>query len=185
MNTCTVCRHDDRDAIDKALIAGQAVRHIAAQYGLTPTSLQRHKVHIGPRLARALKREEAAVEATIEAHVAEEIASGNDLVADLRALIRQAQEIAVEARSTKQLSVAVQCIDKQSKVLELVARLTGQLDEGTRVNILVQEREQREAAQVMDLQRLTLDERIELERLLEKASGADQTVAIAQSEHRL
>jgi hypothetical protein len=49
----------------------------------------------------------------------------------LRALIIEAREIAAEARRTKTLAVAMAGIDKQTRVLELVTRLTRQLDEGT------------------------------------------------------
>jgi hypothetical protein len=53
-------------------------------------------------------------------------------------------------------------IDKQTRVLELVTRLTLQLDEGTRVNVLIQEREQREARSLIDLRQLTIQERLTL-----------------------
>jgi hypothetical protein len=39
-----------------------------------------------------------------------------------------------------------------TRICELIAKLTGQLNEGTRVNVLIAERDQREAAQTADLQ---------------------------------
>lgn len=41
--TCTVCRHDHRQEINRALITGQPLRHIAAQFRLSASALQRHK----------------------------------------------------------------------------------------------------------------------------------------------
>ena len=89
----------------------------------------------------------------------------------LRKLITEAQDIAREARRTRNLSVAMAGIDRQTRVLELIARLTGELDESARVNVLIAERQAAEAGQVTDLARLTVEERIQLEALLSKARG--------------
>jgi len=62
-------------------------------------------------------------------------------------------------------------VREMGRIIELVAKLTGQLDESTRVNVLIAERDQREAKQAVDLQRLTLEERLELQRLLAKAQA--------------
>jgi hypothetical protein len=40
---CTICDHPTRDAIDQALIAGQALRDIAGHYHLSKSALARHK----------------------------------------------------------------------------------------------------------------------------------------------
>ena len=108
-----------------------------------------------------------------------EVITSDSLVTQLRKLISEAQGIAKEARRTRNLSVAMSGIDKQSRVLELIAKLTGQLDESARVNVLVQEREQREAGQATDLARLTVEERIQLEALLAKVRGSDDAVEVA------
>ena len=39
---CTVCTHPEADAINAALEAGQTLRALAAQYGLSDSSLDRH-----------------------------------------------------------------------------------------------------------------------------------------------
>src|SRR6516164_9108315 len=43
--TCTVCRSKKRREIDAALIAGQPLRDIARQYGLSKDSASRHRSH--------------------------------------------------------------------------------------------------------------------------------------------
>jgi hypothetical protein len=83
----------------------------------------------------------------------------------------KAQSIAQQARRSRQLGVAMAGIYRQARVPELIAKLTGQLDESARVAVLIQEREDREKAQIMRLERLTLDERVELAGLLTKAEG--------------
>jgi len=70
----------------------------------------------------------------------------------------------------------MQGIDRQTRVLELIARLTGELDESMRVNMLIAQRQAAEAAQVTDLARLTVEERVQLEALLTKARGGDGAI---------
>jgi hypothetical protein len=119
------------------------------------------------------KKREAEIERQAD-EVADVVAS-DGLVAQLRDLIAEARSIGKQARRSRNLSVAMTGIDRQARVLEPIAKLTGQLDESTRVNVLIAQREEREKAQVMQLQRLTLDERVELARLLKKAGNdADQ-----------
>ena len=62
--------------------------------------------------------------------------------------------------------------------MKVLAQLTGELDESTCVNVLIAEREQREAAQAADLAWLSLEERLVLARLLSKASGAHSLDAL-------
>ena len=76
----------------------------------------------------------------------------------------------------------MQGIDRQTRVLELIARLTGELDESTRLNVLVAQRQAAEATQVTDLARLTAEERIQLEALLRKARGLDAVEVLVAPE---
>ncbi len=41
--TCTICRHDNRDEIDRDLMAGKPYRAIAEQNSTSPAVLGRHK----------------------------------------------------------------------------------------------------------------------------------------------
>src|SRR5215210_127365 len=40
---CTICQHPEREAINKALVANEPFRHIAARFGTSTSALQRHK----------------------------------------------------------------------------------------------------------------------------------------------
>jgi hypothetical protein len=54
-NTCTICRHAERDAINAALIAQEPYRRIAARTGTTPSALRRHKAaHLPVMLTKAV-----------------------------------------------------------------------------------------------------------------------------------
>jgi hypothetical protein len=69
-----------------------------------------------------------------------------------------------------------------ARVHELLAKLTGQLDESTRVNVLVAQQRQRDSEQELMLQRLTIAERLELRRLIAKAQEFSGTSLAPQPE---
>ncbi len=58
--TCSICRHEDRDAIDAALMRGESLRDIATRFETTPSSLQRHKDsgHIQEKVQQAVAERE-------------------------------------------------------------------------------------------------------------------------------
>jgi len=42
---CSVCQHDEREAIDLALKGGATIRAVAGQFGLSKTAVDRHRNH--------------------------------------------------------------------------------------------------------------------------------------------
>ncbi len=57
---CTVCSHERRAAIDRALVEGRPIRRIAAEFGVAESSLHRHRGHIAAAVeAEAKGRAEA------------------------------------------------------------------------------------------------------------------------------
>src|SRR5690349_24836446 len=59
--TCTICRHEQRQEIDKALIAGTAFRNIAERFGTSVAALHRHKQeHVPENLVKAREAREVA-----------------------------------------------------------------------------------------------------------------------------
>lgn len=44
--SCGVCKHPEREAIDKALQNGRSLRDIETEFGISKSSLSRHKQHI-------------------------------------------------------------------------------------------------------------------------------------------
>lgn len=74
--TCSVCSHAKRAEIEAALLAGESFRHIAAQYAVSTSALQRHKAsHLPAHLARA---QDAA-----------DVAQADDVMAQLRLLFKR------------------------------------------------------------------------------------------------
>lgn len=168
--TCTICSHIQREAIDKDILAGKGMRNIAARYRVASTSVQRHKVK-----CTSTALEKAAEEQTWT------------ITGQMRDLcFRAARTLEKAEKSGKVRDVSIASREARETLMAL-AKLTGELDESTRVNVLIQEREQREAGAATDLRRLTVEERLTLAELLAKAKGADEpesplTSAVAMPE---
>lgn len=124
MTQCTVCRHEDREAIDGALASGQPYRSLAERYDLTKDALARHRrAHLSP---------------AIKATQAEREAKGAATAADrVEALYLRAERVLEAAEDAGAASVSLQAIRELRQCVELLARITGELDERpVTVNVL-------------------------------------------------
>lgn len=120
--TCTICNHPQRDAIDLALLAGEAYRHIAARFDTSTASLQRHKDHLPGQLAKA--------------HEAAEVVKAGTLLDRLKELNSDTREILRETRKAGNNDLALKAIARVEKQLELEGKLLGELQpEGTTINV--------------------------------------------------
>jgi hypothetical protein len=121
---CTVCRHPDCDTIDAALVAGTTFRSIAIRFDLSEGALKRHKAeHLPAALAAA--------------QAAAEVAHGDDLLAQLRALQETTLRLLERAESAGKLTAAVLAVGQARQNIELLAKLVGELAQEGTVNILV------------------------------------------------
>lgn len=113
--TCTICRHKERDAIDLALLEGQPLRDIARQFNVSRAALDRHKDHLPGQL--------------VKAHEAAEIASAGTLLDRLRQLNDETRAILAETREIKNHDLSLKALARLEKQLELEAKLLGELKE--------------------------------------------------------
>jgi hypothetical protein len=123
---CTICVHPERLDIEAALVAGEPCPAIAALYRVSEDALLRHKQnHLPAHLAKA---QEAA-----------EVVQADGLLARLLSLNGETMEILKEAREgkVKDNELALKAIARAEKQLELQAKLLGELNDGTTVNVLV------------------------------------------------
>ncbi len=121
---CTVCDHPDRSSIDAALVERQPYRNISQRFRLSATSLHRHaQNHVPAALARARQ--------------AQEMAHGDDLLAQVEGLRDRAMGVMDRAEAAEDLPAAVSAIREARGCVELLARLVGELREGTQVNIMM------------------------------------------------
>jgi len=122
--SCTVCTHKSRAEIDRALVAGEAFRHIAARFDTSTGALQRHKAdHLPVTLVKAQE--------------AEEVAQADALLDQVRDLQARGLAILGKAEAAGELRTALAAIREARGNLKLLAKLLGELDERPQVNVLV------------------------------------------------
>ena len=115
---CTICAHEDRKAIDEALVVGTPVRAIALRYGVERTSLGRHlHHHVSPALARVVtkrqeKREERAARSLLER---------------MEGLIERTERLLSAAETSGAVGQALASIAQLWKGYELLGKLTGEI----------------------------------------------------------
>ena len=125
---CSICHHAKRAEIDDRLVAGIGTRTLATQYpDLTRASLERHnRNHVRARMAAVLAAradDETAYDASLV-----------DRAAELRA---KALDLLRKAEAAGDLKTALQGVRESARCLELMAKLTGQIDESAKLNIVL------------------------------------------------
>lgn len=121
---CLVCNHKQRLAIDKAILEGETLPHLAQRFTVSGRSLFNHKQkHIPASLLKAKQIKEEAMADT--------------LLGRIQALESKAMELLSKAERTGKIKVALQGVREARACLELLAKLTGELQEGATVNVLV------------------------------------------------
>ena len=117
---CSICTHEQREAIDAALIAGEPYRNIAKRWGVSTAALSRHlRRHLVALLAG---RQEV---------------DADNLLVQVADLQRQAQVIKDKAEAAGDLKTALQGVRELVRIVELLAKLRGELDMRPVVNVLL------------------------------------------------
>lgn len=122
---CTICTHPKREAIDQALIAGElSYRDIAGRFEISRSSLVRHKQnHLPATLAQAQE--------------AREVANADDLLGQLDQLRAEAHRIKDKAEKAGDFRAALTGIRELVRIVELMAKVSGELQESQTVNVLI------------------------------------------------
>ena len=121
---CTVCEHEKVEEINKALLEGVSLRDLAGRYSVSKTALHRHKEsHLPAKLVKAQE--------------AREIAKADTLLDQVAGLRDKALSILAKAEQAGDLRTALQGVREAKGCLEPLARLQGELQERTTVNVLV------------------------------------------------
>jgi hypothetical protein len=111
---CSICRHEKRDEIEKAIFGGEPLRKIAKHYGASPAAVFRHKrAHLSTALLQSKR-------------AADEI-KANTLFDRLRAINRETEAILAQARRSENQAVALHAIARLEKQLEFEARFLASL----------------------------------------------------------
>lgn len=120
---CSVCSHEDAPEInEKLVLEGWSNRTVADHYGLSQTSVHRHKEHIPQLLARVAKRENLAV--------------AEQIVHDIKELQQEARDILIEARDHANHELALKAMARLESQLELQAKVLQIIKTQPQINIL-------------------------------------------------
>lgn len=120
---CKVCAHPDRAEIEAAIVGGLSNVQAGKRWGVSKDSIRRHKDgHLSPALrAVAAGRETAGAVKALDR---------------LEALYAQASSVLEAANSEGKASLSLAAIKELRGIVELLARLTGELDERPTVQVL-------------------------------------------------
>ena len=132
MRACLTCHHLKRPEIDRRLAAGEPLARVAPDYGLTRSSLYRHRTNcLKLASSNAIAKEAARGTAALALLPTKETLSGAYL--ELRDRIDQ---IARQAEQQGSLRVALSGLNSIRQTLDSLARLAGH--DGADVNVAVQ-----------------------------------------------
>jgi hypothetical protein len=121
--SCTVCTHKNRAEINSALLANEPYRSVAKRYGTSDSAMFRHKAEHLP--LSLLKAQEVG-----------EIAAGDRLAAELTDLKADVHRLKGKAEEAGDIRTALVAVDRALKAMELQAKLSQLINEGTTINIV-------------------------------------------------
>jgi hypothetical protein len=120
---CTICRHERREEIDRALLSRAPLRTIADRWSVSKTAVIRHREHVGAMLAKAAEKQEEA--------------RGDRLLDQLLDLQSRTLALLAEAEDDDDRRTRLGAIREARSNLELIGRFLGELDSGeTNINLV-------------------------------------------------
>ncbi len=116
---CTVCTHPDHETIDRDLLSGTPYRAVGKRYGVGTSAVFRHKRdHITQLIAQA-----------VEARGVRDLEYGDDLLGQLQSLNGRAMSILDDAEASGDRRAELAAIREVRSIIELNAKLCGQIAE--------------------------------------------------------
>lgn len=144
--TCLACFSPERQAIDKALVAGEALRNIAKRVSISPAGLLRHKSHVAQTIVKAREKREERL--------------GDNLLDEMRRVQRKAWELLAKTESEGDHRGSIVALREVRECLESLGAMLENADASNG-----------ERARDIDLTVLTDEELWTLEALYAKAEG--------------
>lgn len=135
MRNCKTCDHLKRTEINKRLATGEPTAQVARDYGLTPSSLHRHRTNC-LRLGSSNEIKKEAARGTTALAL---LPSKETLSAAYDDLRKRIDEIVTQAQQQGSLNVAISGLNSVRQTLDSLSRLAGHLQPaGSQVNVSVQ-----------------------------------------------
>jgi len=113
--SCTVCTHEERQAIDRALVSRSAsYRDIAGQYSVSKTAVSRHtREHLPELLAKA--------------HHAQEMADADEMLMDMRRLQARTLLALTRAEQARDWMPMLRAVREARENIRLLGELHGKI----------------------------------------------------------
>jgi hypothetical protein len=109
--TCLACASPERASIEKALVTGEPLRNIAKRVSISPAGLLRHKTHVAQAIVRAGERREEQL--------------GDNLLDEMRQVLRKAWELLAKAEAEGDHRGAIVALREVRECLESLGELLG------------------------------------------------------------
>jgi CRISPR/Cas system CMR subunit Cmr4 (Cas7 group RAMP superfamily) len=119
---CSVCIHPDRQQIDQAIVSGNSYRTVAQQFTISRDAVVRHRRHLSVAVSKPLG--------------SDEICPSETLLGQLEELRSEAQRLKQKAERDGDYRAALAAVRELCRIVELVAKLCGQIDSRTETKIL-------------------------------------------------
>ena len=128
---CSVCVHPQKRQIDKALVSGHVLSHLATTYEVSTSALSRHRrLHLSALLKKAYQIQESAEGSEIvqqrKAAEAAEAAHVLDMRQQLKAINGACLDVLKKAHAEAKPSTLLQAVDRIHRQIALQARLLGE-----------------------------------------------------------
>jgi hypothetical protein len=121
---CTVCQHADVNKINKQLLEGVTLDVLSNDSGLSRTALHNHhQKHIPVQLTKSRAAKEAII--------------ANSLMGRVAALNAKAEDVYTKSLAAKNLFAALGAIRELRSIIELYAKITGELQAQTVNNVII------------------------------------------------
>jgi hypothetical protein len=119
---CSICTHDRRQEIEHAPLRGESHSVIAQQFTVPRGAVGRHLKHVSTALTQARKLRE--------------VEDGKSILIQLRELNLQAEQLKARADRAGDYRTALAALREKTRLVELEARLTGELNEKPETKIV-------------------------------------------------
>jgi hypothetical protein len=119
---CSVCTHPHRQQIDQAIVSGNSYRTVAQQFTISRDAVARHRRHLSAAVINSLS--------------SGSISAPQSLLAQLEELRSEAQRLKQKAERDGDYRAALAAVRELCRIVELVAKLCGQIDSRTETKIL-------------------------------------------------
>jgi hypothetical protein len=118
---CTICTHHRRDGMDKLLLRGEQLKAVARRYSVSEDALGRHKRHMQLVIAKAATLVEQ-----------KDVAYGSTLISEIGRIRADAERLQLESERRQDVRGALRAIHERLAIVELEAKLSGQIETGQR-----------------------------------------------------